>query len=171
MQTQIVRVSVQTMHDYKANDCEYRVFLLHISDELALEDCRKIVFLERLTLPLEYENCDEMVPLRLTLLAELERRGRVSASRLDDLAKILMTIERQDLEKKVKAFAKQQERERKVMQATNKSDQILSCTSDTIVHSPLCIYTMLTASGICHPYFLASNPGLWRWSRGRIEHS
>ena len=84
---------------------EYRAFLLQISDKLSQEDSKKIAYLE--DLPVEMESKPP-----LTVLTQLEMRGKVSASRPDDLAKILKKIERHDLAKKVKDFAKQQKKGR-----------------------------------------------------------
>ncbi len=89
---------------------EYRAFLLQISDKLSQEDSKKIAFLE--DLPSDMESKPP-----LTLLMQLEMRGRVSASRPDDLAKILKKIERLDLAKKVKDFAKQQKKGRPTAQS------------------------------------------------------
>ena len=86
---------------------EYRAFLLQISDKLSQEDSKKIVFLE--DLPVELES--KAYP-PLAVLTQLEMRGKASASRPDDLAKILKKIERHDLAKKVKDFAKQQKKGR-----------------------------------------------------------
>ena len=78
---------------------EYRAFLLQIAEKLSQDDSKKIAYLEGLPPDMESK------PAPLTFLMQLEMRGRVSASRPDDLAKILEEIERHDLAKKVKDFA------------------------------------------------------------------
>ena len=88
---------------------EYRAFLLQIADKLSQEDSEKIAFLEDLP-----SDMGSKPPL--TLLMQLEMRGRVSASRPDDLMKILKAIERHDLAEKVKDFAKQQKKGRPTAQ-------------------------------------------------------
>jgi hypothetical protein len=89
---------------------EYRAFLLQIADKLSQEDSKKIAFLEELP-----SDMGSKPPL--TLLMQLEMRSRVSASRPDDLAKILKKIERLDLAKKVKDFVKQQKKGRPTVQS------------------------------------------------------
>lgn len=88
---------------------DYRAFLLQISDKLSQEDSKKIAFLEELPVDMGSKP-------PLTLLMQLEMRGKVSASKPDDLAKILKKIERHDLAKKVKDFAKQQKKGRTTAQ-------------------------------------------------------
>ena len=89
---------------------EYRAFLLQIAEKLSQEDSKKIAYLE--DLPSDMESKPP-----LTLLMQLEMRGRVSASKPDDLAKILKMIGRHDLAKKVKDFAKQQKKGRPTAQS------------------------------------------------------
>ena len=88
---------------------EYRAFLIQIADKLSQEDSKKIAYLE--DLPSDMESKPP-----LTLLMQLEMRGSVSASKPDDLAKILKMIGRHDLAKKVKDFAKQQKKGRPTAQ-------------------------------------------------------
>ena len=89
---------------------EYRAFLIQIADKLSQEDSKKIAYLE--DLPSDMESKPP-----LTLLMQLEMRGSVSASKPDDLAKILKMIGRHDLAKKVKDFAKQQKKGRPTAQS------------------------------------------------------
>ena len=90
---------------------EYRAFLLQIAEKLSQDDSKKIAYLEDLPSDMESK------PAPLTLLMQLEMRGRVPASKPDDLAKILKTIGRHDLAKKVKDFAKQQKKGRPTAQS------------------------------------------------------
>ena len=80
---------------------EYRAFLLKVSEKLSDEDSKRIVFLEDLPVQ-ELENKPP-----LTVLTHLEMRGKLSASKPEDLVEILRKIGRQDLAKKVRDFAKQ----------------------------------------------------------------
>ena len=84
---------------------EYRGFLLQVAEGLTQDDCRKIVYLEELPLELEHKPA-------LNVLIQLEMHGRLSASRPDDLAKLLKRISRHDLAKKVREFIKQQRKGR-----------------------------------------------------------
>lgn len=94
---------------------EYRAFLLQVSEKLSEEDSKKIVFLEEL--PVELEN-----KAALAVLTQLEMRGKLSASKPDDLAKILRKIGRHDLAKKVRDFAKQQRKGRTALSALQGPD-------------------------------------------------
>ena len=80
---------------------EYRAFLLQVSEKLSQEDSKKIVFLEDLPIDLESKP-------PLAVLTQLEMRGKLSASKPEDLARILKKIGRYDLAKNVRDFAKQQ---------------------------------------------------------------
>ena len=77
---------------------DFRHLVLQIADKLSQDDIMKIAYLERLP-PYMVKN---EPPHRL--LMELENRDRVSASRPDDLAKILKMIDRRDLAEKVNDF-------------------------------------------------------------------
>lgn len=84
---------------------EYRAFLLQVSEGLTQDDCQRIVFLEELPHELEHKP-------PLNVLIQLEMHGKISASKPDDLAKLLKRISRHDLAKKVRDFVKQQRKGR-----------------------------------------------------------
>ena len=94
---------------------EYRAFLLQVSEGLTQEDCQKIVFLEEL--PPELEGKPP-----LNVLIQLEMHGKLSASRPDDLAKLLKRIPRHDLAKKVREFVKQQRKGRAALSPLQRID-------------------------------------------------
>ena len=93
---------------------EYRVFLLQIAENLSHSDCRSIAFLEQLP---EQKNTSP-----LEVLTQLEMLDRLSASKLDDLAKLLKDISRQDLARKAREFSKKQKKGRAALWPLNKFD-------------------------------------------------
>ena len=84
---------------------EYRAFLLQIAEKLSQEDKKKIIFLEGMSTDLDSK-------LSLAVLTQLEMRGKLSASKPDNLVKLLKKIDRIDLARKVKEFVKQQRKGR-----------------------------------------------------------
>ena len=84
---------------------EYRAFLLQIAERLSQEDKKKIIFLEEMSTDLDSKPS-------LTVLTQLEMCGKLSASKPDDLVKLLIKIDRIDLARKAKEFAKQQRKGR-----------------------------------------------------------
>ena len=104
---------------------EYRALLLQVSEGLTQNDCEKIVFLEELPRELLHElpyDLEHKTPLNV--LAQLEMHGKLSASRLDDLVKLLKTIARYDLAKKVHKFIKQQQKQRVVLSPLQRLDHL-----------------------------------------------
>ena len=94
---------------------EYGAFLLQVSEHLSQDDCRRIVFLEELPCELEHKP-------PLNVLIQLEMHGKLSASRPDDLVKLLKRIARYDLAKKVQEFIKQQQKQRVVLSPLQRLD-------------------------------------------------
>ena len=84
---------------------EYRAFLIQVSDGLLQKDLDGIVFLQELPAGLAKES-------PLNVLVQLEMRGIISATKPEDLAKLLKEIGRHDLAKKVRDFAKKQRKGR-----------------------------------------------------------
>ena len=85
------------------DDWEYRKFILNLGKKLKKEDASEIRYLEELS-----EEVEDREPWKV--LKELEMSGRISMNNHETLIKILQTIERQDLVKKVMIFAKDQKR-------------------------------------------------------------
>ena len=95
---------------------EYRAFLIQVSDNLSQDDVKKIVFLEELPLELANES-----PLKV--LMHLEMRGKLYATKPEDLERVLKKINRLDLAKKVKEFAKKQRKGRSMASPLQRLDQ------------------------------------------------
>ena len=134
MQTQTVQ-GVQIMCDSESQAYTYRAFLWHIAAKLSQEDCKKIAFLA--CLPEDIESNLHI----LTLFTQLEMCGKLSATRLDDLANILKNIERHDLADMVKEFVKQQEGEKMALvltdldrTATNPVPEVMQLHCKTLQH-------------------------------------
>ena len=94
---------------------EYRAFLLQVSENLSQTDIKNIGYLEEIVV--------EPDSKPLTVLMQLEMRGKLSASKPDALAKLLKKIMRHDLAKKVKDFAKKQRKGRSTQSPLEKLDQ------------------------------------------------
>lgn len=83
---------------------EYRAFLLQVSGDLSQDDVRNIGYLEQMQI--------EPNSKPITVLTQLEMRGKLSSSKPDNLVKLLKKIMRHDLAKKVRDFAKKQRKEK-----------------------------------------------------------
>ena len=96
---------------------EYRAFLIQVSDGLLQKDLDGIVFLQELPAGLAKES-------PLNVLVQLEMRGIISATKPEDLAKLLKEIGRHDLAKKVRDFAKKQRKGRSTISHIQRLDQL-----------------------------------------------